>query len=135
MTESQRLFLVQARSGYGVYQLLRERPGMPACHVLHYFQMATELLGKAHTWRNASPNVTSHRAFVGFIRSLSSNRKAQKQLGFEGHNSSWDQMIRRSVPFALEVEKLAPALAKDGPNPEYPWPPANPPNCAGRVHL
>lgn len=122
MTEYQRLFLVQARSSFDVYQLLRKTPGIHACHVLHYFQMATELLGKAHSWKNASPNVTSHRAFAGFIRSLSSNRIAQKQLGFEGQNSSWYQMIRKSVSFADEVEQLAPALAKNGPNVEYPWP-------------
>ncbi len=126
MTEYQRLFLVQARSSFDVYQLLRKTPGIHACHVLHYFQMATELLGKAHSWKNASPNVTSHRAFVGFIRSLSSNRKAQKQLGFEGQNSRWDQTIRKSVEFARDVENLAPALAKNGPNAEYPWPPDAP---------
>ena len=126
MTEYQRLFLVQARSSFDVYQLLRKTPGIHACHVLHYFQMATELLGKAHSWKNDPPNVTSHRSFVGFIRSLSSNRKAQQLMELEGLNASWNQMIRKSVPFAQEVETLAPQLAKDGPNPEYPWPPANP---------
>lgn len=125
MTEYQRLFLVQARSSFAVYELLRGQSGLPHCHALHFFQMATELLGKAHAWKFA-PNVTSHRAFVGFLRSLSTNRKAQKNLGFEGQNNSWDQMIRKSVPLAQQTEDLAPALAEDGPNAEYPWPPTDP---------
>ncbi|MHC5538910.1 hypothetical protein ACYOEI_11880 [Singulisphaera rosea] len=27
---------------------------------------------------------------------------------------------------AMSIEDLAPALAREGPNPEYPWPRANP---------
>jgi hypothetical protein len=80
MTEHQRLFLVQARTDLVVFELLLRQAELPACHALHYLQMATELLGKAHAWKH-SPQVTTHRAFVGFLRSLSTNRKAQKQLG------------------------------------------------------
>ena len=29
--------------------------------------------------------------------------------------------IQQILPLAYEIEKLAPALAGDGPNPEYPW--------------
>ena len=32
---------------------------------------------------------------------------------------SW---IRAVLPIAYELERLAPTLANDGPNPEYPWP-------------
>ena len=64
--------------------------------------------------------------FVSFLRSLSTNRKAQSQLGFEGRNENWEHMIRKGVPLAARVEDLAPALALDGPNPEYPWPRAAP---------
>jgi hypothetical protein len=125
MTESQRLFLVQARSDFSVFELLRKQPGLPPCHALHYLQMATELLGKAHAWKHG-PNSTTHRAFVGFLKSLSTNRKAQKQLGFEGRNENWEHSIRKSVALAEQIEKLAPALALDAPNPEYPWPRAAP---------
>ena len=121
MTEYQRLFLVQAHTDFKVFELLRRQPNLPACHVLHYLQMATELLGKAHAWKD-SPQKTKHRAFVGFLKSLYTNRKAQRQLGFEGQNQRWDQLIRSSVPLADRIEGLAPALALDGPNPEYPWP-------------
>jgi hypothetical protein len=121
MTEYQRLFLVQARTDFAVFELLRRQADLPACHALHYLQMATELLGKAHAWKHG-PRTSTHRAFVGFLRSLSTNRKAQKQLGFEGRNENWEHLIRKSVPLAERVEDLAPALALDSPNPEYPWP-------------
>ena len=51
MTEHQRLFLVQARADLVVFELLSKEPDLPACHSLHYLQMATELLGKAHAWK------------------------------------------------------------------------------------
>jgi hypothetical protein len=121
MTEYQRLFLVQARTDFAVFELLRRQPDLPACHALHYLQMATELLGKAHAWKHG-PRANTHRAFVGFLRSLSTNRKAQRQLGFEGRNENWEHLIRKSVLLAERIENLAPALALDAPNPEYPWP-------------
>src|SRR5437763_13170908 len=99
MTEYQRLFLVQARTDFAVFELLRRHPELPACHALHYLQMATELLGKAHAWKHGPPAKT-HRAIVSFLRNLSTNRRAQKQLGFEGKNKNWEHLIRKSVPLA-----------------------------------
>ncbi|MBL8795147.1 MAG: hypothetical protein JNM56_14655 [Planctomycetia bacterium] len=87
--------------------------------------MATELLGKAHAWKHG-PHANTHRAFVSFLRGISTNRKAQKQLGFEGRNENWTHLIRKCVPLAERIEDLAPALALDGPNPEYPWPRLDP---------
>jgi hypothetical protein len=121
VTEYQRLFLVQARTDFVVFELFHSHAELPPCHALHYLQMATEMLGKAHVWRQDPPS-NSHRAFVGFLRSPSSNRRAQRQLGFEGHNENWRHLIRKSIPLAEQIEDLAPALSPDGPNPEYPWP-------------
>lgn len=59
---------------------------------------------------------------MSFLRSLSSNTKAQRQLGYEGQNENWAHTIRKIVPVAERLQKMAPALANDGPNPEYPWP-------------
>jgi hypothetical protein len=125
VTEHQRLFLVQARTDYLVFDLLRKQPTLPACHSLHYLQMATELFGKAWDWKNG-PVKTSHRALVRFLRSLTTVNKAQHQLGYEGKNENWKHRIRKSISIAERVENLAPALALDGPNPEYPWPRADP---------
>jgi hypothetical protein len=133
MTKYQRLFLVQARTDFAVFELLRSRPELPACHALHYLQMATELLGKAHAWKQG-PQPNTHRAFVGFLRSLASNRSAQRQLGFGGKNENWKHLIRKSVPLAERIEDLAPALALDDPNPEYPWP-REAPKIAPAEHL
>lgn len=121
MTEYQRLFLVQARTDFAVFVLLRGKPEFPPCHALHYLQMATELFGKAHAWKHG-PRTNTHRAFVGFLRGLSTSRDAQRLLGFKGQNANWAHLIRKSLPLAERVENLAPALALDGPNPEYPWP-------------
>ncbi len=125
MTEFQRLFLVQARTDFRVFELLRGDANLPACHALHYLQMATEMLGKAHAWQHGAI-ANTHRAFVGFLRALRTNRRAQKQLGWEGQNESWANMLRKSVPLAERIEDLAPALSPDSPNPEYPWPRAAP---------
>jgi hypothetical protein len=129
MKEEQRLFLVQAKSAYAVYKLLNADKSLHHCHAMHYLQMATELLGKANAWKSG-PVGKSHNALVTFLRSLSSNTKAQRQLGYEGQNENWAHTIRKIIPIAESLQKMAPALAEDGPNPEYPWPsnaPANAP--------
>jgi hypothetical protein len=54
-------------------------------------------------------------------------------LGFEGRNENWEHLIRKSVPLAEHIEDLAPALALDAPNPEYPWP-RNAPQVAPAEH-
>lgn len=125
MTEAQRLFLVQAKSDFRVFVHLQDEKDFPRCHALHYLQMATELLGKAHAWRDG-PTKLTHRAFVNFLKSLSSNKKAQKQLGYEGKNDNWKHLLRKSKPLAEQIEDLAPNLAGNNPNPEYPWPPDDP---------
>jgi hypothetical protein len=125
MTEHQRLFLIQAQSNFAVFSLLRKADAIPRSQALHYLQMATELLGKAYAWRNGKPKQT-HRSFVSFLKRLSTDRTAQKQLGYEGQNESWTHLLRKSRPLAESIEDLAPALAGEGPNPEYPWPPDSP---------
>jgi hypothetical protein len=123
--EEQRLFLVQAKSAYAVYKLLNADESLHHCHALHYLQMATELLGKANAWKSG-PIRKSHKAFVSFLRSLSSNTKAQRQLRYEGRNENWTNTIRKITPIAESLQRMAPALADNGPNPEYPWPPDAP---------
>jgi len=125
MNEHQRLFLVQARTDFAAFELFRKQTDFPACHALHYLQMATEKFGKAHAWKHGKTGKT-HHAFVSFLRSLATNRQAQKQLGQGGKTENWQHTIRKSVSFADAIEKLAPALAGEGPNPEYPWPPTDP---------
>jgi hypothetical protein len=125
MNKHQLLFLSRARTDLAVFELFRRQTTFPACHALHYLQMATEMFGKAHLWKHGQVRKT-HHAFVSFLRSLATNRLAQQRLGYQGKNENWQHTIRKSIYFAEAIEKLAPALAGDGPNPEYPWPPAGP---------
>lgn len=125
MRREQRLFLVQAKSAYAVFTVLTADQTLHHCHALHYLQMATELLAKANAWRGG-PVGRSHKAFVTFLRGLSSNTKAQQRLGYGGQNENWAHTIRKIIPIAEHLQKMAPALAEDGPNPEYPWPPDAP---------
>jgi hypothetical protein len=60
------------------------------------------------------------------LRTLAHNRQAQRQLGFDGRTQQWKRALEKSTEFAFEVEMLAPKLAQNGPNPEYPWPPHDP---------
>ena len=95
MNRHQRLFLIQAKADMVVFERFRKDSNLPACHALHYLQMATELLGKAHAWKNG-PRANTHRAFVDFLRSLATNRAAQNKLGFRGQNEHWRNLIRKS---------------------------------------
>ena len=125
MNEHQRLFLVQARSDFMVFQFLRRADSFPSCHALHYLQMATEKLGKAYAYGQSDSQYT-HKALVRFLRTLGHNRQAQRQLGFERRTQQWKNALKKSTEIAFEVEILAPKLAQNGPNPEYPWPPHDP---------
>ena len=107
---------MQARTDFVVFSLLR-RSRTAACHALHYLQMATELLGKAHAWKHGPCVQRLPRAFVGFLRSLSTNRKAQKQLGYEGQNESWRHLIRKSLPLAERTEDFALSASRSTTDP------------------
>jgi hypothetical protein len=88
--------------------------------------MVTEKLAKAYLWQSGGMPPRTHSGFVRFIRALGSvpkNRRKQlaEVLEFKsfGTLQAW---ISASLSVAYELERLAPALAQDGPNPEYPWP-------------
>jgi hypothetical protein len=88
--------------------------------------MVVEKLGKAYFWRGGSPPPRSHSMFVQFMRSLGSVRRSERlklasALDF-ARFEDFRYWLRRVLPLAHAVERLAPDLAQDGPNPEYPWP-------------
>jgi len=54
------------------------------------------------------------------------DRQREWQIAFlKQARIEWDAYkkarLLRLLPLAYEIESLAPALAQDGPNPEYPW--------------
>ena len=125
MNEYQRLWWEQARSDHRVFLLL-DQPGVSPCHPLHYLQMATEKLGKAYFWRSGVAPASSHVSFSRFLQALASRRGEgygliPSCLGFK-HPDGLRRWVETVAPLAHEVERLAPSLAGDGPNPEYPWP-------------
>ncbi len=125
MNPYQEHWSAQARSDLSVLLLLR-RNGVDPCHQLHYLQMVTEKLAKGYFWRSGDPPPKNHAAFVQFMRSLGGvppTRQAQLATIFEfkAFNTMQDWMCA-VLPLVYDLERLAPALARDGPNPEYPWP-------------
>ena len=125
MNPHQEKWWKQARSDLRVLDMLR-RNGSEPCHQLHYLQMVTEKLTKAYLWRDGSPPQRTHAGFVNFLRRLGFVEDPRREvlasaLEFRnfGQLRAW---IRGASPLAHELERLAPALAQNGPNPEYPWP-------------
>lgn len=94
----------------------------PYCDRLHYFQMATEKLSKALLIAGDTELesvMSSHAAFVKFIRVVGNTRRLQKVLGMSKQQQR--ARFKGLLPLAHEIEMLAPALAQNGANPEYPW--------------
>jgi len=113
-------FLNQARTDWEAYKKAEELM-WPVCHRLHFLQMATEKLGKAllvAAESNLGEITHSHSALVKFMRVVSNNLDLHLQLGLT--KSQLKAQFKGLLPIAHEIEILAPALAQDGPNPEYP---------------
>lgn len=122
----------QAKSDLQVLRLLRVE-GADACHQLHYLQMVTEKISKAYFWRSNQPPARSHAGFCKFMRLLLQVPTAQQSdlariFGFNRFDD-FQGWLRSALVLVYELERLAPALAGDGPNPEYPWPQAAPVNA------
>ncbi|WP_417378732.1 hypothetical protein [Gimesia sp.] len=119
----------QAKSDHEAFILLKSA-GIAQCHTLHYLQMVTEKIAKAYFWRSGSPPPRSHAGFVHFLRFLGQIRQTDREriatlFTFTNYNQfqSW---LRSVLPIAYDLERIAPALANNGPNTEYPWPHATP---------
>jgi hypothetical protein len=114
-------FLEQAKSDWRTYEAI-QRLSLDACQILHYLQMATEKLGKAMLLAEGIDITkvrTSHKAFTRFLQMIARKPGVQNHLRMSARQLH--VYIQSLLPLAVEFEKLAPALAKDGPNAEYPW--------------
>ena len=120
----ERAFLAQARSDWNVYRLL-SASGEPACHALHYLQMATEKLAKAYRMRETdspvSELVSRHTGFAKFVRQYLLS--ARNRAAYEGKAAQLQSLVQESAKLAAEIEKLAPAIDRGSSpeNVEYPW--------------
>ena len=61
----------------------------------------------------------THRAFVRFLQLASRSRTLQAEFGMNARQLR--AYIQGLLPIADQIERLAPALAQNGPNAEYPW--------------
>ncbi len=114
-------FLEQARSDWQAYQLVYHST-LPPCHAMHYLQMATEKLAKAALLAGGmKPDDlrNSHLAFTKFLRLAFRNRNLRFEMGMSG--AQIRAHFASALPIADAIERLAPALAGGGVNPEYPW--------------
>ena len=80
--------------------------------------MATEKLAKAYF--QTLPK--KHLGLMKLLTALSTNAKAVSPLGFASL-TDLNVWVTSVAAVGDAVEKLAPACAGAGPNPEYPWPP------------
>ncbi len=129
MNNFQQLWWEQAKSDQKAFDVVRGK-GLAQCHVLHYPQMVTEKIAKAYFWRSGAPPSKSHAGFVKFLRFLGSVGQRHQQrvasvFSFKEF-ADFQNWVRAILPIAYDLERLAPDLAGDGPNPEYPWPHALP---------
>lgn len=129
MNSFQQLWWQQAKSDHDAFVLLR-RQGLPQCHSLHYLQMVTEKIAKAYFWRSGHPPPRSHAGLVQLLRFLGQVRQTERErlanLFSFNRFEDFQNWIRSILPIAYDLERLAPDLCNNGPNPEYPWPHAQP---------
>lgn len=125
MNTSQALWWRQAWADFDLLLELR-RLGQHESHVLHYLQMSTEKLAKAYFWRTGIAPPKNHTGFERFLRAVFTRgsdvlERLAEDLGFK-RLRDFEKWVKDCRPLALAVQSLAPMEAKDGPNPEYPWP-------------
>lgn len=120
----------QARSVFAVYELLlaADRDAVPACHPLHYFQMATEKVAKAAF--EALGIVTDRFSHVAFsqVPYHLAGRDVARAPGYPRFDA-YRTFLARAAPLFRLTDELNPAVglqvpgggAQDGPNVEYPW--------------
>jgi len=126
MNSYQILWWQQAKSDHEAFQLLR-RQGIAQCHLLHYLQMVTEKIAKAYFWHDGSSPPKSHAGFAKFLRALGGIQPLDQErianlFAFTRFKDFQYWIEKPAMPIAYGLERLAPALANNGPNPEYPWP-------------
>jgi hypothetical protein len=98
---------------------------VPACHSLHYLQMACEKIAKAYRLRDTTGDLdeitSKHTGFTKFINTFL--RSPAWVAEFKGRDGAHQAVVRASVKFAREIEKLAPAVDRAAfpENVEYPW--------------
>lgn len=115
----------QGRSDWQMFTELQPRGDVPACHALHFLQMATEKLAKAYRFRDTSTDaetlLTSHVGFPRFLNSFLLSPQMRDE--YEGRHAQLKSIRRDFALLARAIEQLAPAVDRESApgNAEYPW--------------
>ena len=118
-------FYEQARSDWALFRELNERGDVPRCHALHYLQMATEKLAKAHRLRDTTVAddvlLSTHAGFSAFLAAFLHSPALHRE--FRGRSAYLGAARRGCGHLARLVEQLSPAVGGPGHpvNTEYPW--------------
>jgi len=113
----------QARADYAMFLSLESAQRVPAlrCHALHFLQMATEKLAKAHLTNGREPPPAIHQAFLRFLRDVARvDPNIRAGLGMRNRESHL-RYLKSLEPIARQIEALAPKADRKSENPEYPW--------------
>lgn len=121
-------FIDQAISDYKVAVLLKENPGVPLCHVLHYLQMSLEKFSKGLMTPPGSmvEPAHSHEGATRLIRFLKTRSPLTKPFhrNLDMGDSQRASYLDGLLPEVQFLEQIAPSLAtRSGTrvNAEYPW--------------
>lgn len=92
------------------------------CHAIHYFQMASEKIGRAIRISGGQygASAKTHVAIVKALRLIMSHPKSAAVL-MRGDSPRLKGWIEQVLPLARSIERVAPAVAGNGENAEYPW--------------
>ena len=123
MNRNQELFLRQASSDFQMFERLQPMVNsrvVEACHALHYLQMATEKLAKTY-FLKLGPIERRTATFPSFGAHLATRQRIRQALGYRDSLSFRNDLLM-VAGLATGIEELAPDLADEGPNTEYPWP-------------
>jgi hypothetical protein len=101
------------------------RADVPACHALHFLQMAAEKLAKAYRFRDTKTDekslLTNHVGFQKFLNSFLLS--PQMRAAYKGRDAQRESIRQDFERIARAIERLAPAVDRQGTpgNAEYPW--------------
>ncbi len=115
----------QGRSDWSMFAELQGRDDVPACHSLHFLQMATEKLAKAYRFRDTSADtaalLTSHVGFPRFLNAFLLSPQMREE--YDGRHAQLESIRKDFAPLARAIEQLAPAVDRESVpgNAEYPW--------------
>lgn len=118
-------FAFQARSDWATFRLLSDHAEVPACHRLHYLQMACEKLAKAFRCRDTEAKLEDllarHVGFTKFIGAYLASPQIKQD--YAERAAQLQGVTRRARQLGREIELLAPAVDRVGrpSNAEYPW--------------